>query len=258
MRLTVLGGASASPNTGMGCSGYLLESGDTWIWVDPGPGTLLELRKYADFRALSAVIASHLHLDHLLDLLAWRHALAYNPVRPARPTPVYLSPGGIDFLRRATAPFDESDEPGTFDRQVEMREFDPELALQIGEIEIRFLRTMHYLPAWAMRFRAASGASIGFTADAGPTTEFGDFFAGVDLLLAEATLLEAGDRQYATRGSLTAEEAGQLAHASSAKQLVLTHYWEELGPDALLKAASRTFVGPIALARPGLRIDVQR
>jgi ribonuclease BN (tRNA processing enzyme) len=255
MRLTVLGGAAASPNTGMGCSGYLVESGDTRLLIDPGPGTLLELRKHADFRALSAVIVSHMHLDHMLDLLALRHALAYNPVQPAGPTPVLLPPGGALLLARACAPFDECDEPGTFDATVVVAEYDPAGTLALGELTVLFAPTVHYLPAWAMRLTGPAGSCLGFTADTGPASNMAGFFDRVEVLLAEATLLSEGDRPLATRGSLTAKEAGQLASDSGVQTLILTHYWEEHDPQLIRTEAASKFDGRIVLARPGVAIE---
>ena len=105
MRLTVLGGSAAGVNTGQGCSGYLLETGETTLVLDLGPGTLPELRRHTDFRTLAGVVISHLHLDHVLDLLAFRFLLAYNPIRPPEKLPLWLPPNGRDFLRRAAAAF---------------------------------------------------------------------------------------------------------------------------------------------------------
>ena len=48
MQVTVLGGAAAGGNTGMGCSGYLFESEGAQVVVDLGPGTMLELRQHCD------------------------------------------------------------------------------------------------------------------------------------------------------------------------------------------------------------------
>src|SRR3954447_24372972 len=136
MRLTVLGGSAASPNSGAGCSGYLLQTAGASVWIDPGPGTLQELRRHVDFRRLDAVLVSHMHLDHVLDLLALRHALAYNPISAPAPIPVWLPPGGAAFLARAVAPIDECDEPGRFASTVDVHEYDPSACLTIGDCAV--------------------------------------------------------------------------------------------------------------------------
>ena len=79
MKLTVLGGSAAGPNTGAGCAGFLVSEDDTAIVIDMGPGTVLELRKHVDFRTLDAIVISHYHLDHILDLGAFRYLAMYDP-----------------------------------------------------------------------------------------------------------------------------------------------------------------------------------
>jgi ribonuclease BN (tRNA processing enzyme) len=255
MRLTVLGGSSASPNAGMGCAGFLVETAGARLVLDLGPGTLPELRRHADFRALDGVVISHAHLDHVLDLLALRHALAYNPEPAPRPVPVWLPPGGARLLERAAAPFDECDEPGRFAATVRVAEYDPARPLPIGDALLTFAPTVHYVPGWAMRVRApGSGRDLGYTGDTGPAAGLAPFFAGVGVLIAEATLLAPGDRPFAGRGSLTAAEAGELARAAGAEVLLLTHMWQELGFEAYRAQAATTFPGRLELARPGLTL----
>lgn len=211
MRLTVLGGAAASPNAGQGCAGFLIEAGETRIVLDLGPGTLPELRKHADFRTLDAVVISHMHLDHVLDLLALRHALAYNPIRPPRPTPVWLPPSGADLLSRVVAPFDACDDPGTFVRTIEVSEHDPNVVLRVEEIDIMFYEGVHDIRSWSIRVAAAGGGSLGHTADTAPHERLSSFFGGVDLLIAEATLTSADRALRPDARSMSAEEAGRLA-----------------------------------------------
>jgi ribonuclease BN (tRNA processing enzyme) len=255
MQLTVLGGSAASPNTGMGCSGYLLQSGQTRIVIDLGPGTLTELRRHADFRALDAVLISHMHVDHVIDLLALRHALAYNPIPPPRPVPVWLPPGGGAILAQATTPFDACDVPGRFAGTVSVAEYDPERPLVIGDVSVIFAPAVHYLPAWAMRLRGDGVADLGYTGDTGPAAKLERFFRGVGVLVAEATLLDPGTSPLAERGSLTAGEAGELATAAGADLLVLTHLWEELDLAASRAQAAAAFAGRIELAAPGLTVS---
>ena len=255
MRLTVLGGSAASPNAGMGCAGLLLQTDRTRLVLDLGPGTLLELRRHAAFRTLDAVIVSHMHVDHVLDLLALRHALAYNPLPAPAPVPVWLPPGGAKHLAQATAPFDACDERGRFAATVKVAEFDPTRPLTIGDVVVTFAPAVHYIPAWAIRVQPSAGPGLGYTGDTGPAAALAGFFAGVRVLVAEATLLEPGVRPSDERGSLTATEAGELALAAGAEILVLTHMWEEFGLPAYRAQAEAVFPGRIEMAAPGLTLS---
>jgi len=255
MRLTVLGGSAASPNTGMGCAGLLVATPDARIVLDFGPGTLPELRRHADFRTLDGIVVSHMHVDHVLDLLALRHALAYNPVAAPNPIPVWLPPGGVAFLARATAPFDECDEPDRFAATIEVGEYDPRQPLTIGDTTVTFAPTVHYLPTWAMRLATAGSSDLGYTADTGPSADLAPFFRGVGLLIAEATLLHPGEASFADRGSLTAAEAGLLAREATTETLLLTHIWEEFGFATVRAHVAAVFAGRIEVARPGLTVE---
>jgi ribonuclease BN (tRNA processing enzyme) len=231
-----------------------VEHGDARVVLDLGPGTLQELRKHTDFRTLSAVAISHLHVDHMLDLITLRHALAYNPIPAPRPVPVWLPPGGAAMLAQVAAPFDLCDDPGTFTSTVNVQDYDPAIPLQIGDLAVRFQRTVHIMPAWAMRVSAPDG-DLGYTADGGPTSAWDDLLRGVRVLIAEATLLEPGARPIAQRGSLTAAEAGELAHRCGAGTLLLAHLWEELGFEDAYQQAASTYPGEIVVARPGVSLE---
>jgi ribonuclease BN (tRNA processing enzyme) len=255
MRLTVLGGSAASPNAGMGCAGLLVQTDSTRLVLDLGPGTLQELRRHTDFRTLDGVIVSHMHVDHVLDLLALRHALAYNPLPAPAPVPIWLPPGGADLLGLAAAPFDACDEPGRFAATVNVAEYDPARPLTIGDVVVTFAPAVHYVPAWAIRVQAPAELALGYTGDTGPAAALVEFFAGVHTLVAEATLLETGFRSPDERGSLTAAEAGQLAIDAGSEILVLTHMWEELGFAAHRDQAGAVFPGRIEMATPGLMLS---
>ena len=255
MRLTVLGGSAASPNSGAGCSGYLVETPGARIVLDLGPGTLHELRRHADMRSVTAIVVSHMHVDHVLDLLALRHALAYNPVPAAAPVPVWLPPGGAAFLARAVAPFDECEAPGRFAATVRVAEFDPALPLPIGDAVVTFAPAVHDLPAWATRVSGPGGGDLAYTGDTGPAADLAGFFAGAAVVVAEATLLESG-RPPLRRTRLADGRRGRGAGARRRRR--------NTGADAPLAgvrvgaaagAGRAAFGGRIEVARPGLVIE---
>lgn len=255
MRLTVLGGSAAGPNTGAGCSGYLVDSGQTRLVLDLGPGTLPELRRHADFRELSAVVISHLHLDHLLDLFALRFALAYNPVSARYPLPLWLPPGGRGFLRAASKVFAGEENAAAFIEDVfDAREYDPDQALTIGDTQIVFCPTQHFVPCWAMRVSPNGGeGDLSFTADTGPTSALAPFILGSATLVAEGTQV-VPPLEGEPRGHLTPEEAGALAEAANVSVLVITHLWEEHGLDLAGERARREFPGRVEVAVPGFTV----
>jgi ribonuclease BN (tRNA processing enzyme) len=255
MKLTVLGGAAAGGNPGQGCSGYLVQDGQTSVVLDLGPATLPQLRLHADFRTLDAIVVSHLHLDHVLDLLALRYALAYNPQPPQRRLPLWLPPGGLAFfsgLRRALAEAGEED--GYF-ADFAMAEYDPSSSLVIGSLTVRFTPTVHYVPCWAMRIAdRKNDGDLVYTADTGPAADLAPFSRGSAVVVAEAAAAGGSAEPITARGHLTAAEAGLLAREAGAETLVLAHYWHERDPEGALQEARRVFGGRVELAVPGLAI----
>lgn len=256
MKLTVLGGAAAGGNPGQGCSGYLVQDGAAAIVLDLGAGTLPELRRHADIWALDAVVVSHLHLDHVLDLLALRYALAYNPTRTGRKLPLWLPPGGRAFLDRVAAAVDLGDpEPDYFSAVYAIDEYDPASGIEIGPFAVAFRATVHYVSCWAMRVDRAGKRALAYTADTGPSADLVPLFAGAAVLVSEAGAEPDGPEPWADRGHLSPAEAGALARASEVETLVLSHYWEENEPERAAGAAAAEYAGPVVLARPGTVVE---
>ncbi len=258
MRLTVLGGSAAGPNTGQGCSGYLLSDEDTRIVLDLGPGTLPELRRHADFRTLDGIVVSHVDVDHVLDLFALRDALSYNPVSAPLPTPLWLPPGGSAVLRQAGAAFlGSTSRTNYFLPAFSIIEYDPASPIEIGPLTVSFARTVHPRPCWAMRVASKTQPErdLVYTGDTGPAVDLREFARGCSVLVSEASLLLPGEETAEDRIHLTAGEAGALSSGIDAETLVLTHMWEENGVDTALEQVRRVFSGDIAVAHPGLTIE---
>jgi ribonuclease BN (tRNA processing enzyme) len=253
--VTVLGGSAASVSTGQGCSGLLVSGQATNLVLDLGPGTLIELLRHADFRRLDGVVLSHLHTDHILDVFALRFALAYNPVRPDRRTPLWLPPGGLTFFERAAALFATGEDPSTyFSDHFELAEYDPAQELTLGEFTLAFRPTVHYIPCWAMRVHPDDDSGdLGYTADTGPAAQLASFFQAAEVVVAEASTLEPTTEPESERGHMTASESARLARESGARTLVLVHIAEEGEPPRFRDAAGAEFDGDVVVGRPGTR-----
>ena len=256
MKLTVLGGSAAGPNTGQGCSGYLVEVGDTRLVLDLGPGTLTELRRHADFRTLDAVVISHWHADHVLDLVALRFALAYNPDGPPGRIPLWLPPGGRAALDRAASAYGDAGKEDRFwSEQFEVAEFDAARELGIGAARLSFGPTIHYVPCWAIRVAGATPGALFYSADLGPSSDIAALAQGAIVVVVEGTASEGSPEPFEERGHLTPAEAAHVAKAAGAETMVLTHLWEERGIGQAVEAAAAVFPGRLEAARPGLSVE---
>jgi ribonuclease BN (tRNA processing enzyme) len=250
--VTVLGGASAAPNPGQGCSGYLIELGDACLVLDLGPGTLPELRRHTRLERIDALVISHLHTDHILDLVALWWGWLYHPAPLPAPIPLYLPPGGRARLRRILATFGRDDEADRFFTDIcDVTEYDPEEALTVAGVHIRFAPTVHYIPCWAIHLEHETGI-IAYTADTGPSADLVPLARDADLLIAEAMLPPDHGDTSPERGSSAAAEAARLADNAAVKRLILTHRWAEDDPNVALAEAARVFNGPVHLAERGL------
>ena len=78
MRITVLGKSPAWQDAGGACSGYLVEEDDGCVLLECGNGVFSKLRATRDYLDVDAVVISHMHADHFLDLVPFAYALTYS------------------------------------------------------------------------------------------------------------------------------------------------------------------------------------
>lgn len=212
MRLTVLGVCGGYPSAGRACSGYLVQAGNTAVLVDCGSGVVANLARHFDFRNLTAVVLSHLHGDHMSDLLVLRYAVQKAMADGTRkgPLPVYAPPlpeSEFDLLR--------------YKQVLEPRPLNPEEHLELGGLDFAFLAVPHPVLTYAMLVTQGN-KRLAYTADTSWHPPLVDFVRGADVLLAEATLLEEQPR---SPGHLTGKQAGELGRQAGVHRLLLTHLW---------------------------------
>ncbi len=235
MRLTVLGSSPAWPNPGSAQSGYLVE-GPGRLLLDCGPGVLARLRQRADaWPPADAIAVTHLHLDHIADLVGWQWAHLMGPGRGSRPVPLWLPPGSASsqelssLLHRAREAFD-------------LREYRPREPFEAAGFRIEALQVAHYeRPSFGLRVEH-DGRTLAYSGDTAPVPTLAELARDADVFVCEATLAEA-ERE--PRGHLTAAEALEAATAAGARRTLLTHRPVELpSPDGC------------EVARDGLEVEM--
>ena len=91
--LHVLGCAPAGGNPGEPCSGYLVTAGGSRILLDCGPGVVSSLLA-RDAAPLDAIVLSHLHFDHVADLIPLGFAHVFGLASEWKAPALYAPPGG--------------------------------------------------------------------------------------------------------------------------------------------------------------------
>ena len=254
MELTILGKSPAWTDAGGACSGYLVTEGDDGFLLDCGNGTFGKLRARRDYRDIDAVVISHLHGDHLLDLVPFAYALTVGPDAGSLPSPKLLAPvGASDFFRRLAGTWGDEDLIAT---AFDLEEYEPGARLAVGAVAIHPHPVPHFGPTHAIEMVAPSGGRIVFGADGRYSNRLIAAASGADVLIAEATLVEPEDAPPERRGHMSAEEAGRLASEAGVERLVLTHISDELDLDRALEQAQSAFSGPVEIASEGATFTV--
>jgi ribonuclease BN (tRNA processing enzyme) len=264
MRLTVLGKSPSWQDAGGACSGYLIQEGDTSVLVDCGNGVFAKLRQHIDYVDVDAVVISHLHADHILDLVPYSYALTYAPRQqpvpvdrwpgtdcPACPT-LHVPPGAKELFRRVVGAWGNED---LVEKAFDLREYDPSQEIEIGPVRITFQPVPHFTETFAMSISSTNGSGrIVYGADSAPTEALTDFGRDADLMLVEATLPRP--ERTGMRGHLTPGEAGGQAKGAGAKRLLLVHISDELDAEQARVQAAEEFGGPVEVAVEGATFEV--
>ena len=260
----MLGKSPAWQDAGGACSGYLVASDDTCLLLDCGCGVFGKLRAACDYVAVDAVVISHLHADHILDLVPFSYGLRYAPRQqpvpvdrwpgtdtPARPV-LHAPAGARECFRKLCSAWGAEDLiEGAFD----LREYGPEDVLEVGPMRVRFHQVPHFVETNAVEISSTNGGGrITYGADHRPTDEIVHFARDTDLLLIEATLPRP--EREGDRGHLTPSEAGEHGRKAGAKRVVITHISDELDHLWARNCASEAYGADVEVACEGAVFDV--
>ncbi len=231
MKVTVLGKYGPFPGPGGACSGYLIEEGAAKVLIDCGNGVLARLQKICPVWDLTAIILSHLHSDHISDMMVLRYALSIWAARGMmedKPLKVYAPP-----------------EPGEeFERLFYQNVYDIEPILEgteipLGELNVRFWEMTHPIQSFGMEITNGT-KKLFYTGDTNWNDRIGRIAAGSDLFMADTGLL-ARDKTGPNVPHLTAEEVGRIAAEAGVKKLMVTHVWPGYAEQDLVNEVSEHY-----------------
>lgn len=252
MRIHVIGCSGSFAGPDGAASSYLIEQEDTegrlWrILMDLGSGAFGPLQSVIDPAELDAVIISHLHPDHYLDLTGLEVFWAYHerddlpqlPIHAPAPLPDRISavlgregdvPDGVDCVPFAHHALSDHQQ------------------FTIGPFDIEVRRVVHPVEAYGFRI-TAGGDVLAYSGDTDACDALDELAQGADLFLCEAGYIEGRDDRF-TGVHLTGRRAGESAARAGARHLALTHIPAWTDPAIPLAEARAVHSGPITVVRP--------
>lgn len=215
--------------------------------LDLGHGAFGALQRYMRPADVDAVVVSHLHADHCIDLTAYIVALRYGGdgfrSRGAKGRiPLVGVPGTRDRLEAAYDPL--ARKLGLH----EIFEFATPTAGELGPFAVSYARVNHPTHTFAVRVALGDRALV-YSADTGESDALAVLAAGADVLLCEASV--GPDEEQVPNLHLSGRQAGEHAARAGVDQLIVTHVPPWNSPQAAADDAALAFDGSIRIATAG-------
>ncbi len=247
MKLTIVGSAAAyTSRPGRASSCYLVEDAETALILDMGQGAFSELWRYGEPDRVAAVVISHLHADHCVDLIPLRHFLKFE--RQIRGPLLY----GPPELRARFGDFQADPESFSDFAGGGLNEG----SFIVGGLSIEARRVTHLPDSFAFRVTPTdqTGPGLVYSGDCGEWRDLVPLIREGDTLLSEAFF---GSGSAVEAPHLNAAQAAQAATTGRAAGLVLTHIRDGLDESAAHTAAREVFTGDVQIAQPGMTLDIR-
>lgn len=275
MLITLLGTGCPQVHPGRLGPATLVQSPDHALLIDCGSGVTQRLVEAGcPGRALDALLVTHIHSDHLIDLYqvivsSWHQGRA-------RPWRIYGPPGLAPFVEGTMAVWRDEraqriafeQRPSTAGFEIEVVEIADGQTLEIGDLSVQVVEVDHRPVEPAFGFVVRRGGRI--AAISGDTRYCPALIAaarGADLLVHECFIhgamapvagvrTQAGIDAVASYHTLS-DEVGRVAAEAKVGALALTHFVPaEFDRAALLREVAAHYGGPILVGEDGMAIDL--
>jgi ribonuclease BN (tRNA processing enzyme) len=249
MHLDVVGAGPAYTDR-LGASGasYLLRAGDTTLLLDLGQGSFPRLAGLIPPESLDAIVVSHLHPDHFVDLVALRHYLRFER-EPARVR--VIGPPGLDDRLDAL-----HGEPGWTAASLDVEPV-AEGSFRVGVFTIRACRVTHTQSSFGYRISIGDDpgdVGLAYSGDCGRAADLEPLVEPGDVLLTEVSFgpgpVPVGAQH------LDSPAVGELAARVRAGRVLLTHLQMGFDRDETVEIVRARYDGPVELVEPGYETTI--
>jgi ribonuclease BN (tRNA processing enzyme) len=250
LELTIVGSGTAVPYKGRGAPGYLLRVSGELMALDIGPGTVHRWPE-AGLSCLDVaeVYISHLHPDHVSDLVTLLFALRNQHLDRVKPLHIIGPVGLKDYYRGLQGLYGYWVEEEGYNLVV--KEIDEET----NEREYRTVisrRVRHTASSLGYRIESPNGKVAVYSGDTDYCEGLIELGQGAQVLILECSVPE----EERIEGHLTPTLAGKIAEECRAEKLVLTHFYPMFDAIDIEERVRKVFGGEVVLAEDMMRIPI--
>jgi ribonuclease BN (tRNA processing enzyme) len=246
LELIVAGaGPSYSDRSGALGAAYLLRAADrsSYLLLDLGQGAFPNVAAEVPPERLLATLVSHLHPDHFIDLVSFRHYLHWQLKPPGRTR--VIGPAGLgDRLDALHA------EPGFSAAALDIEVLRPG-RMTFGPFEVEAAKVRHTDDSYAFRV-STDGIGLVYSGDCGHAEDLEPLIRPGDLLLSEVSFGPGPVPPGA--GHLDGPAVGALAQRTGVSIVLLTHLQMGFDPAETIASVEASFGGGVTLVEPGERV----
>jgi ribonuclease BN (tRNA processing enzyme) len=250
MEVIILGSGTGVPSLKRGSPAALIKGGDQSILLDSGSGTLGKmLRAGVTYKEVDAVLYSHIHPDHVADLVPLIFACKYHEDPRTKDLRILGGRGFRDYFEGLRNVYGSWIEPETFRIHIQEVLADD---IEIGELRITTLPLEHAPQSVGYRMASPTGRTVVYSGDTDYCPNIVDLARGADLLILECSFPE-GQK---VKGHLTPVLAGRIAHEAGCTRLVLTHLYPPCDQSDIRGDCQNVFPGEVLLAEDMMCIAI--
>lgn len=214
LKVTLLGTGVGIPQPGRSQAAILIEN-EKPLLLDCGAGTLLRLDQAGvNIEALDTVVLTHLHLDHVSDLLALANARYLSQL----PGLEVYGPEGTEVYFKIV----RSVYPNLEKMEVSLHEVRPMDSFSLNGFDIFAEEAVHSVTALAYRIEAEDKIAV-YSGDTEPSQRVASLADGADLLIHECSFPEPFD----VTNHSTPRKLANVLRDVNAKRIVLTHLYPQ-------------------------------
>jgi ribonuclease BN (tRNA processing enzyme) len=248
--LIIIGSGTGIPSLRRSSPGLIIASRETQILIDSGPGTLRKMLEVGiTYRDVDLLLYTHIHPDHVSDLVAILFACKYAELPREKGLLCIGGPGFKSYFEKLKNLYGHWIEPNSY--KLTVREISGESFLY-RNLRLISRSMAHISESVGYRIQFKDGKSMAVSGDTDYCQNIVDLAFEVDVLALECSFPDGKK----VEGHLTPSLTGRIASESHCKRLLLTHLYPVCDRFDIVNQCRQVYQGEIILGEDLMRIEI--